>query len=57
LPTFTTTGLLEVTRKIRPDWDLSDPHMRREWQEGDRRRFWPYGKSWKEVFAGAASSS
>ena len=47
--------LREVTQKIRPDWDLSDPELRREWQVGDKHRFWPYGKSFKEVFAGAAS--
>lgn len=47
--------LREVTQKIRPDWDLSDPELRREWQAGDKHRFWPYGKSFKEVFAGAAS--
>jgi peroxiredoxin len=47
--------LREVTQKIRPDWDLGDPELRREWQAGDKHRFWPYGKSWKEVFAGAAS--
>ncbi len=49
--------LRQITQKIRPDWDLSDPNLRREWQEGDKHRFWPYGKSFKEVFAGAASSS
>ena len=46
--------LREVTKKIRPDWDLSDPELRREWQAGDKSRFWPYGKSLKEVFAGVA---
>jgi peroxiredoxin len=48
--------LREVTQKIRPDWDLSDPELRREWQAKDKHRFWPYGKSLKEVFAGATSS-
>jgi peroxiredoxin len=48
--------LREVTQKIRPDWDLSDPELRREWQHGDKARFWPYGKSMKEVFAAAAAS-
>ena len=33
----------------------SDPEPRRQWQQGDKRKFWPYGKSWKEVFAGATS--
>jgi len=41
----------------RPDWDLSDPNVRREWQAEDKHGLWPYGKSLKELFAGAASSS
>lgn len=40
---------------IRPDWDLSDPDLAREWQAGEKRKFWPYGKSLKEVFAGVAT--
>ena len=43
--------LREVTRRIRPDWDLSDPQLRAAWKAGDRSRFWPYGKSLREVFA------
>jgi peroxiredoxin len=34
--------LREVTRKIRPDWDLSEPGLRKAWEEGDKSRFWPY---------------
>jgi peroxiredoxin len=49
--------LRELTQKIRPDWDLADPQLRREWQQGDKARFWPYGKSMKEVFAAAAVAS
>jgi peroxiredoxin len=49
--------LREVTQEIRPDWDLSDPQLRREWQQGEKDRFWPYGKSMKEVFAAAAATS
>lgn len=49
--------LREVTQKIRPDWDLGDPQLRREWQQGEKGRFWPYGKSMKEVFAAAAAAS
>jgi hypothetical protein len=43
--------LREVTRRIRPDWDLSDPQLRAAWKAGDKSRFWPYGKSLREVFA------
>ena len=43
--------LREVTRTVRPDWDLSDPQLRLAWKAGDNSRFWPYGKSLREVFA------
>ena len=33
--------LREVTRKCRPDWDLSAPGLRENW-EGDKRQHWPY---------------
>ncbi len=45
--------LREVTRKIRADWDLATPGLHDEWERGDKKRFWPYGKSLKEVFAEA----
>ena len=46
--------LREVTRKVRPDWDLGTPGLREEWESGDKARFWPYGKSFKEVLAQSA---
>lgn len=42
--------LREVTRKIRPDWKIDTPEMRRKWEEDEKDDFYPYGKSWKEVF-------
>jgi peroxiredoxin len=33
--------LREVTRKVRPDWDLSAPGVRENW-DGDRSKIWPY---------------
>jgi peroxiredoxin len=44
--------LREVTRRIRPDWDVSDPALRAEWERGEKGRFWPYGKTMREVIAG-----
>jgi peroxiredoxin len=41
--------LREVMRRIRPDWDLSDPQLRAEWKAGDKSRFWPYGRSLREM--------
>ncbi len=46
--------LREVTRKVRPDWDLGAAGLREAWESGDKARFWPYGKSLKEVFAESA---
>ena len=34
--------LREVTRKIRPDWDLSAPGLRENWEEGDKKLHYPY---------------
>ena len=43
--------LREVTRRIRPDWSLSAPDLRSAWDRKDRNRFWPYGKTLRDVFA------
>ena len=34
--------LREVTRKIRPDWDLAAPGLRQNWEEGDKSSHYPY---------------
>ncbi len=34
--------LREVTREIRPDWDLSTPGLREAWEEGDRSLHFGY---------------
>jgi hypothetical protein len=34
--------LRAVTRKIRPDWELSAPGLRESW-DGDKLLHWPYG--------------
>jgi peroxiredoxin len=43
--------LREVSRKVRPDWDLTAPGMRERWDAGDHADFYPYGKSHAQVFA------
>jgi peroxiredoxin len=35
--------LREVTREIRPDWDLATPGLRESWDAGDRRPFHGFG--------------
>jgi peroxiredoxin len=42
--------LREITRRIRPDWKIDTPEMRAKWERGERQAFYPYGKSWKQVF-------
>ena len=48
--------LREVTCKIRPDWKIDMEAMRRKWESGDKEGFYPYGKSWKQVFARMAGA-
>jgi peroxiredoxin len=43
--------LRAVLRKIRPDWDITDPRLKAEWEAGKRDHFFPYGKSLVELFA------
>lgn len=33
-----------MTRRSRPDWDLSASGLRERWEAGDKGVFWPYGK-------------
>ena len=43
--------LRTVLQRCRPDWDLSDPALRQAWAAGQKTRFYPYGKTWTQVFA------
>ena len=43
--------LRDVTRRIRPDWDLGAPGLREAWLQGERDQFSPYGRSMREVLA------
>lgn len=43
--------LREITRAIRPDWDLGVAGMRERWDAGTHYDFWPYGRSMREVLA------
>jgi peroxiredoxin len=42
--------LRAVLRKCRPDWGISSPELRAAWNRGEKDRFYPYGKSYAEVF-------
>ena len=48
--------LRDVTRRVRADWDLSASGLRERWEAGDRREFWPYGRSMREVLADRESA-
>jgi peroxiredoxin len=43
--------LRAVLKKCRPDWDITSPELKQAWNEGDKDRFYPYGKSYAKVFA------
>ncbi|RSL17003.1 AhpC/TSA family protein [Edaphobacter aggregans] len=42
--------LRAVTKKCRPDWDITTPEQKAAWQCGEKDRFYPYGKSYAKVF-------
>ena len=37
--------LREVTREIRPDWDLAAPELREAWERGDKSNHYPYPRA------------
>jgi peroxiredoxin len=43
--------LRAVTRKCRPDWDITTPDLRTAWQEGHKEHFYPYGKGYAETLS------
>jgi peroxiredoxin len=40
-----------VTKKCRPDWDITAPELRAAWQEGRKELFYPYGKTYAQTIA------
>jgi peroxiredoxin len=42
--------LRAVLRKCRPDWDITDPALKAAWARGEKERFYPYGKTYVQVF-------
>jgi peroxiredoxin len=42
--------LRAVLKKCRPDWDITSVAMKAAWKQGDTSRFYPYGKSYAQVF-------
>jgi len=44
------TDLRAVLKKCRPDWDLTGTELKAAWVNGEKERFYPYGKSYAQVF-------
>ena len=44
--------LRAVLQRCRPDWDITRPELRAAWEKGEKARFYPYGKTLAQVFAG-----
>jgi peroxiredoxin len=44
--------LRSVLQKCRSDWDITNPELKAAWERGEKAGFFPYGKSFAEVFAG-----
>jgi peroxiredoxin len=42
--------LRAVFKKCRPDWDITSPELKTAWNQGDKGRFYPYGKNYAKVF-------
>jgi peroxiredoxin len=36
------TDLREISSQIRPDWQIDLPHLRENWQKGEKGKFFPY---------------
>jgi peroxiredoxin len=42
--------LRAVLKKCRLDWDISGPELKAAWKRGEKNRFYPYGKTYAQVF-------
>ena len=41
--------LRAVTKKCRPDWDITTPAMKLAWNEGRKELFYPYGRTYAQT--------
>jgi hypothetical protein len=39
-----------LLKKCRPDWDITRPELKAAWERGEHDRFYPYGKTYGQVF-------
>jgi peroxiredoxin len=43
--------LRAVTKKCRPDWDITTPDLKAAWARGEKDHFYPYGKTYAKTFS------
>jgi len=43
--------LRAVLQRCRPDWDITSAEQRTDWANGDKTKFYPYGKTQAQVIA------
>lgn len=48
--------LRDITLRVRPDAKIDTPEMRANWEHGDKNEFYPYGKSYRQVFTRMAGA-
>jgi len=41
--------LRAVTRKCRPDWDITKLELKTAWEQGRKELFYPYGKTYVQT--------
>jgi hypothetical protein len=41
--------LRAVSMACRPDWDITAPGFREQWDQGRKENFYPYGKTYAET--------
>src|ERR1700757_2772451 len=43
--------LRAVTKRCRPDWDITMPELKAAWQQGRKELFYPYGKTYAQTIS------
>jgi hypothetical protein len=49
--------LRAVTKKCRPDWEITPPELKAAWQQGRKELFYPYGKTYAQTLGEQAITS
>jgi hypothetical protein len=39
-----------VLRKCRPDWNITTPELKADWEKDEHGPFYPYGKTYGQLF-------